>query len=55
MLMEHYFARENSLQQDCNLSTVDTVRRAEANVVKRILKFLKEYGQKKEGVATGVS
>ena len=42
-LMEHYFARENSLQQDCNLSTVDAVRRAEANVVKKILQFLKEY------------
>ena len=42
-LMEHYFARENSLQQDCNLSSVDAVRRAEANVVKKILKFLKEY------------
>jgi hypothetical protein len=43
MLMERYFARENSLQQDCNLSSVDSVRRAEANVVKKILKFLKEY------------
>jgi hypothetical protein len=43
MLMEHYFARENSLEQDCNLSSVDSVRRAEANVVKKILKFLKEY------------
>ena len=42
-LMNHYFRRENSLQQDCNLSTVDSVRRAEANVVKKILKFLKEY------------
>ena len=54
-LMEHYFARQNRLQQDCNLSTVDSVRRAEANVVKKILKFLKEYGQKEKGVATGVS
>lgn len=42
-LMEHYFSRENSLQQDCNLSSVDSVRRAEANVVKKILKFLKEH------------
>lgn len=31
---------------DCNLSMVDSVRRAEANVVKRILKFLKEYDKR---------
>lgn len=43
MLMEHYFSRENKLQQDCNLSSVDAVRNAEKNVVKKILKFLKEY------------
>ena len=42
-LMNHYFSRENRLQQDCNLSSVDAVRRAEENVVKKILKFLKEY------------
>jgi hypothetical protein len=42
-LMNHYFRRENRLKQDMNLSTVDSVRRAEENVVKKILKFLKEY------------
>ena len=48
-LMNHYFSRENSLQQDCNLSTVDAVRRAEENVVKKILKFLKEYDRQSNG------
>ena len=42
-LMNCYFKRETRLQEDVNLSTVDSVRRAEANVVKKILKFLKEY------------
>jgi hypothetical protein len=42
-LMNHYFSREARLQEDMNLSTVDSVRRAEENVVKKILKFLKEY------------
>jgi hypothetical protein len=42
-LMNHYFRRETRLQNDINLSTVDSVRRAEENVVKKILKFLKEY------------
>ncbi|MBQ2289907.1 MAG: hypothetical protein II249_04480 [Bacteroidaceae bacterium] len=42
-LMSHYFKRENGLQEDINLSTVETVRRAEENVIKEILKFLKEY------------
>lgn len=51
-LTEYYFAIGNGLQQDRNLSSVDIVRRAEENVVKRILKFLKEYGQKEEGVAS---
>ena len=42
-LMNHYFRRETRLRDDINLSTVDSVRRAEENVVKKILKFLKEY------------
>lgn len=42
-LMNYYFLREARLKEDLNLSTVDSVHRAEENVVKRILRFLKEY------------
>lgn len=42
-LMNEYFKRETGLREDVNLSTVDTVRQAEENVIKEILKFLKEY------------
>lgn len=42
-LMNEYFKRETGLREDINLSTVDTVRQAEENVIKEILKFLKEY------------
>ena len=43
-LMNEYFKRfESRLQQDVQLTTVDTVRQAEENVVKQILEFLKTY------------
>lgn len=45
-LMDEYFKRATGLHEDVNFSTVDTVRQAEENVIKEILKFLKEYDQK---------
>ena len=42
-LMNEYFKREARLQEDINLSTVDTIRQAEENVIKEILKFLNSY------------
>jgi hypothetical protein len=43
-LMNHFFLREQyRLHQDVQFSTVNTVRLAEENVIKKILKFIKEY------------
>ena len=43
-LMNHYFFREEyRLHQDVHFATVDTVRHAEGNVVKKILQFIKTY------------
>lgn len=43
-LLNHYFKREARLyEEEANLSSYTVVRRNEENVVKKILKFLKEY------------
>lgn len=43
-LMNHYFLRERSrLNEDIQFSTFSTVRLAEENVIKKILKFIKDY------------
>lgn len=42
-LMNTYFLRDDRLTEDLNLSTVTKVRKAEEAVVRKILKFLKEY------------
>lgn len=42
-LLNEFFKRETRLQEDVNLAQVESVRSAEENTVKKILRFIKEY------------
>ena len=60
--MEHHvnrlveeFVKREKLDKVVNENEYESIRLAARCVNKRIIRFVKEYGQKKEGVATGVS